>query len=246
MYQRGLPRPVVLDLNALIERASGITDPIESLIARETAAIIAHDARKFPVPDAKIEGKAPKLGRLDDRFLNAARAAIAAEVSSSEKQKEQSQYQEKFDETWSSTTGKSLPGLEEYEDEEEQDVFKEEQRMIGAFDSVTESLTTIVERNNSLEKSLDKLCRGYQIRAKTLRSKVLEASAALPKVQDDLDAFRTLQISEESAISQRLEKLRDEVSFVMRREREAQELYKIRKYELDELVAGTATVNGWH
>jgi pre-mRNA-splicing factor CDC5/CEF1 len=33
---------------------------------------------------------------------------------------------------------------------------------------------------------------------------------------------------------------------MMRREREAQELYKSRKDELDELVAGTATINGWH
>lgn len=244
VYQRGLPRPVVLDLDALMQRASHVTDPVEGLIAREAAVLIANDSRKHPLPGAKIEGKAPKLGRLDDGFIEAARAAIAAEIASNEAQ--QQEWQEKFDDVWSSTRAKALPGLDNYGDEEEQDPFQEEQRMIGAFDNVQASLLATAEKGNKLEKKLALHYGGYQNRAKMLRSKILEASAALPKAQDDLDSFRTLQISEEGAVSQRLERLREEVSFVMRREREAQELYRGRKEELDELVAGTATVNGWH
>lgn len=248
VFQRGLPRPAVLDLDALMERASHVTDPIGSLISREAAVLIAHDSRKFPVPGAKIEGKAPKLGRLDDGLLEAARAAIAAELASSEaQQQEQEEWQEKFDDTWSSSHSRGLPGLENEEEEgDEKDLFQEEQRMIGAFDNVQASLLATAERGNKLEKKLALHYGGYQNRAKMLRSKILEASAALPKAQDDLDSFRTLQISEEAALSRRLEKLRDDVSFVMRREREAQEVYKSRKDELDELVAGSATVNGWH
>lgn len=245
-YQRGLPRPAVIDLSALMERASHVADPIEALIAREAALIIAHDSRRYPVPGAKVEGKAPKLGRVDDRFLDAARTAIAAEVASAEAQQQQENWQEQFDGVWTDTRAKTLPGLGNYLDDEEEDAFKEEQRMIGAFDNVQESLLATAERGNKLEKKLSLHYGGYQNRAKTLRSKILEASSALPKVQDDLDAFRTLQISESAAVSSRLEKLREEVSFVMRREREAQELYKSRKDELDELVAGTARVNGWH
>ncbi|KAJ5179884.1 Pre-mRNA-splicing factor cef1 [Penicillium capsulatum] len=247
VYRRGLPRPVVLDLDALVQRASHITDPIEGLIARETAALIAHDSRKHPVPGAKVEGKAPKLGCLDDRFLEAARAAVATEAAATQQQ--QDEWHESFDGVWSSTRAKALPGLDNYGDEEEEednDAFEEEQRMIGAFDSVQAGLLATAERGNKLEKKLALHYGGYQNRAKTLRSKIIEASAALPKAQDDLDAFRTLQISEESAVSRRLEKLREDVSFVMRREREAQELYKSRKDELNELVAGTAKVNGWH
>ncbi|OQD67399.1 hypothetical protein PENDEC_c037G02565 [Penicillium decumbens] len=245
-YQRGLPRPAVLDLDALIARAARVTDPIEGLIAREAAVLIAHDSRKHPVLGAKIEGKGPKLGHLDDGFMDAARAAIAAEIASTEARQQQEEFQEKFDDIWSSTRAKTLPGLDNYADEEEQDDFQEEQRMIGVFDNVQASLLVTAEKGNKLEKKLALHYGGYQNRAKTLRSKILEASTALPKVQDDLDCFRTLQISEEAAISRRLEKLREDVSFIMRREREAQELYKSRKDELDELVAGTATVNGWH
>ncbi|KAJ5783541.1 uncharacterized protein N7518_009218 [Penicillium psychrosexuale] len=243
VYQRGLPRPAVLDINALLQRASQVTGTIEGLIANEAAILIAHDSRKFPVPDAQIQGQAPKLSQLDDRFLDAARASIAAEIASTEGQL--SEWQEKFDDGWSSARAKSLPGLENYEDDE-QDPFQEEQRMIAAFDTVQTSLFDTAERGNKLEKKLSLHYGGYQKRAKTLRSKILEAGAALPAAINELDAFRTLQISEESAVVRRLERLREAVSFVMRREREAQDLYKSRKDELDELLAGTGTVNGWH
>jgi pre-mRNA-splicing factor CDC5/CEF1 len=243
VYQRGLPRPAVLDLNALMKRASSAGDGIEGLIANEAAILIAHDSRKFPLPNAKVQGKAPKLSQLDDRFMAAARASIAAEIASTQAQ--QSEWQEKFDDSWSTVHANSLPGLENYEDEEDDD-FKEEQKMIGLFDNVEKTLIDTADRGNKLEKKLSLHYGGYQNRAKTLRSKIIEASVALPKAINDLDSFRTLQISEESAISRRLEKLRSDVSFVMRREREAQDLYKTRKDELDELVAGTAAVNGWH
>ncbi|KAJ5138947.1 uncharacterized protein N7515_003795 [Penicillium bovifimosum] len=244
VYQRGLPRPATLDLDALLERASHVTDTIEGLIAKEAALLIANDSRKFPISGAQVQGKAPKLTPLHDRYMDAARASIAAEVASSQAQ--QSEWQEKFDEGWSSARAKSLPGLENYEDDE-QDPFQEEQRMIGAFDTVQTSLFATADRGNKLEKKLSLHYGGYQNRAKTLRSKILEAGAALPSVVNELDAFRTLQISEEAALPRRLEKLREAVSFVLRREREAQDLYKSRKDELDELVAGTAgTVNGWH
>jgi pre-mRNA-splicing factor CDC5/CEF1 len=94
-----------------------------------------------------------------------------------------------------------------------------------------------------LEKKLALHLGGYQNRAKTLRQKIAEASEALEKATHSLDSFRTLQISEEAAISRRLEGLRAEVGFVSKRERETQDLYRLRKQELDSLSVGT---NGYH
>ncbi|KAL2002940.1 hypothetical protein VTN02DRAFT_5473 [Thermoascus thermophilus] len=243
VYQRSLPRPNVLDIDAMMERASQVTDPIGSLIAKETALLIANDARKFPVPGGKVEGKAPRLEKLDDSLLEAAREAIKAEVASSELQP---QWEAEFDASWSSSHTNALPGLSNYTDEEE-DAYQQEQRMMNAFDSVQATLLATAEQGNKLEKKLALHYGGYQNRAKTLRAKIAEASAALEKAKMELDSFRTLQISEESAISRRLEKLRDEVTYVTRREREAQDVYKARKDELDELVGGFGTtVNGWH
>ena len=243
VYQRGLPRPSVIDIDALLQRASQVTDKIGGMIAKESALLIAHDARKFPVPGAKVEGKAKKVERLDDELLKGARAAIAAEVSA----KQEEEWQERFDTCWSSTHNNSLPGLSNYTDDEEEDEFRQEQRMINSFDNVQASLLATAERGNKLEKKLALHYGGYQNRSKMLRTKIVEASAALEKSKDELNSFRSLQISEESALPRRLEKLRDDVTFVMRREREAQEVYRVRQDELDELVTGVGgMVNGWH
>lgn len=243
VYQQSLPRPSILDIDALMERAAHVSDPVAGLIAKEAALLIANDARKFPLPGSKVEGKPRKLAQLDDGLLDAARAAISAEVASSGQQQE---WQNTFDDRWSSTHTGSLPGLSNYADEEE-DEFQQEQRMVDAFDNVQDSLIATAERGNKLEKKLALHYGGYQNRAKVLRNKIVEAHTALEQSRSDLDAFRTLQISEESAVSRRLEKLRDDVAFVMRREREAQEGYRTRKDELDDLIAGTGgMVNGWH
>ncbi len=97
------------------------------------------------------------------------------------------------------------------------------------------------EKGNKIEKKLALHLGGYQQRAKTLRQKIVEAAAALDEAKLSLDTFKTLQISEEAALPRRLESLRTEVEFVARREREAQELYRARKDELDGL-----TMNGYH
>lgn len=243
VYQRALPRPVVLDTDALMERASHVTDPIAGSIAREAALLIANDANKFPVPGAKIEGKPRKLDRFDDLWLEEARSAIAAEVSSSKLE----EWTNEFDAQILSSRDSTLPGMSNYVDEDDEDVYQQEQRMIGVFDNVQASLLATAEQGNKLEKKLALHYGGYQNRAKMLRTKVTEAHTALERSKDELDAFRTLQISEEAALSSRLEKLREDAAFVMRREREAQEQYRSRKEELDELVAGTGgMINGWH
>src|SRR5271167_423066 len=102
---------------------------------------------------------------------------------------------------------------------------------------VQESIVTAAEKGNKLEKKLALHLGGYQKRAKMLRQKISDAADALEKATNSLDSFRTLQIAEEAAISSRLDGLREEVGFISRREREAQELYRQRRDELDGLNA---------
>lgn len=240
VYQLGLPRPSMVDLDALMEKAINATDPLLGLITREMATLIAHDARKFHLPGGKVEGRAPKLASFSDAQLAEARAAIATEVASLPSQQD---WQDGFTTSWSSLHESSgLPGLSLYADDD--DYEKQEQQMMTAFENVQASLLATAEQGNKLEKKISLHNGGYQARAKTLRTKIVEASEALEKARFELDAFRTLQLGEESGIGKRLEGLRDEVTFVTRREREAQELYKSRMEELESLESGA--VNGWH
>lgn len=100
-----------------------------------------------------------------------------------------------------------------------------------------------VEKCAKLEKKLTLHLGGYQQRAKTLRSKMGEAYDAFEKAKFALSAFKTLQIAEEIGAKSRLDALREEVGYVTRREREAQEAYRQTKEELDALAEG---VNGYH
>jgi pre-mRNA-splicing factor CDC5/CEF1 len=102
----------------------------------------------------------------------------------------------------------------------------------------------LAEDGSKVEKKLALHLGGYQKRQQMLRDKMAEAAAALETANNALGAFKTLAISEEVAITRRLEALREEVSYVSRREREAQEAYRNTKEELNALMSdGT---NGIH
>ena len=100
------------------------------------------------------------------------------------------------------------------------------------------------EQGAKLEKKLSLHLGGYQKRQKMLRDKIGDASDALEKARVALSGFKTLAISEDVAIERRLDALREEVGFITRREREAQEEYRKAKEELDTLMA--ESVNGVH
>ena len=95
-----------------------------------------------------------------------------------------------------------------------------------------------------MEKKLGLHLGGYQKRQKMLKDKMGDAADALDKARVALSGFQTLAISEDVAVNRRLDALREEVGYVSRREREAQEEYRKAREELNALMAdGT---NGYH
>lgn len=80
VMQRGLPRPVVVDLKDLMKRAKAIDDPAAALIAAETAALMAHDAINFPLSGSQVKGKPSPLAQIDDGSLADARLRIISET----------------------------------------------------------------------------------------------------------------------------------------------------------------------
>jgi pre-mRNA-splicing factor CDC5/CEF1 len=252
VMQRGLPRPGALDIDAYLEENA------HDIVMREAALLLAHDAVRYPVPGSKVRGDVllHPLLQLDDEALANARLMIALEVPDNLAEKSS----ETFKAAWADAHKSSLlPGLAAYEDDDEID---EHQMLVEAFDvskiktarphvykqltchqNIQDSIVTAAEKGTKLEKKLALHLGGYQQRGKMLRQKIAEAHEALEKATYSLDSFRTLQISEEAAIQRRLEGLREEVGFVSKREREAQDLYRTRMEELNSLSNGT---NGYH
>ncbi|PON22423.1 pre-mRNA-splicing factor cef-1 [Trichoderma gamsii] len=235
VMQRGLPRPVVVDLKDLMKRAKAIDDPAAALIAAETAALMAHDAINFPLSGSQVKGKPSPLAQIDDGSLADARLRIISETKPLPSFED---IQAAFE---SRANGDSLLlGLGCYnDDEDEQDA-----AMRAAFDAVQDSIMTSAEEDAKLEKKLTLHLGGYQKRQKMLKDKVSDAADALDKAKVALSGFKTLAINEDTAINRRLASLRDEVNFISRREREAQEEYQKAKEELEALRAGN--INGYH
>ncbi|KAF7561770.1 hypothetical protein G7046_g2372 [Stylonectria norvegica] len=234
VMQRSLPRPTVVDLPSLLKRATELTDSAEALIAREAANLMAYDAMKYPLPGADVKGALHPPNPIDDDSLAEARLLILSETKPLPSFEE---IQEMFESRASSSL---LLGLGCYNDDEEEQAVA----MAAAFDVVQESIMASAEQGAKLEKKLSLHLGGYQKRQKMLRDKIGGAAEALEKARVALSGFQSLAISEDVAIDRRLAALREEVGFVSRRERQAQEEYRNAKAELDALmVEGT---NGVH
>ncbi|KAF3158145.1 Pre-mRNA-splicing factor cef1 [Orbilia oligospora] len=234
VVQRGLPRPTVLDIDALYEAFSTSGTSPEDLIQNEMSLLIASDALKFPVQGGKVTGVPKPLSEVEDEHVKKARLEILVELPADVLKTMNKTYENGWENAyWSG----GLPGLDGYGDDEELD---KKNVMKTIFDAVQSNLIKNAEAGNKLEKKLGLTLGGYQKRQQILAQKITEAYSAVLDAKNKLDSFKTLAISEEDAIPRRLDTLRSEVEFVQKREMEAQMMYKTRREELE----GLASVNG--
>ena len=235
--QRFLPRPSLVDIDAMLKRALDLSDPVEREVETEMALLIANDVQKFG--SGQVTGTLQPVEKMSDDALRSAKMEMALELAMTS-DKDKKAFHAEFGSAWTNLHGSAiLPGIAGYEEDE----IDEHQLLVEAFDNAQEKIIESAESANKIEKKLNTHHAGYIKRAALLRTKIGDAFGALEKAKVDLDSARTMQYSEQSAIGRRLESLRDEVSFLSRREREAQELYRSRKDELDSLQE---PVNGVH
>lgn len=227
VVQRGLPRPKTVNIDALLRQADAETTVEAALISKEMAMLVAVDAQRFPVADGKVTGNLPgPLDKLDDHLLERARLEILLEVPEEAAKASGSD----FEAVWNHLHGgRLIPGLglDGYDEDEEKEAHEQ------TLNNISESLTKIATQTNKIEKKLSLLLGGYMNRERTLISKILEAFEATVQTRIELEGFKTLQAAETQAIPRRLEKLRLETEYVERREREAQEGYRMLNEELN-------------
>ncbi|THW98523.1 hypothetical protein D6D17_06710 [Aureobasidium pullulans] len=246
VVQRGLPRPSVVDIDAMLKNAAEDSDSIKSSINQEMAQLIANDALKFG--KAKVRGAHKPTQAFSDDQVQRARLEVALEMGKDERGR--ALLVDGFGAAWEKAHERGmLPGLAGYAEDE----IDEHQLMTEAFDvsalkrrrlhkaNLSQNIQTRIissaEKGNTLEQKLAKLHGGYVIRSKTLRQKISEAADFLAKTSIDVDVKRIAAAAEEAGLNDRLEKIRDEVNVVARREREAQGIFRERKEELNSLVA---------
>jgi pre-mRNA-splicing factor CDC5/CEF1 len=114
VMQKDLPRPDFVDIETLVREASAVADPIEALIAKEAALLIANDAVRYPTPDSKVKGNPAHLQLIDDTSLAEARLKILMDVKNKPKSEEVQAVWER------ENSNALLLGLGCYEDDEEE------------------------------------------------------------------------------------------------------------------------------
>ncbi|WPH04668.1 Pre-mRNA-splicing factor cef1 [Acrodontium crateriforme] len=229
VVQKGLPRPKVIDIEAMLHNAREIKDPIERSVAEEMAHVIANDAMKFG--GAQINGKPAPLESFADEALQKAQMEILLEMN---QDADRAHFTTAFENEWihARESTSLLPGLSTYTDSETPEA---ENPFTKPLNTLQETLLTTAEKSSTLEKKLSKLHGGYLARQKTLRAKIIEAAQFLDTVTLESHVARLALVTEEGALKARLERAREEVAFVARREREAQDLYRVRKEEVEAL-----------
>ena len=239
VMQRNLPRPSNVDSVTLLKSASEVSDPLDALIAKETALLIANDAHKYP-QGGKVEEPPPKLEMFDDDALKQAALEILIELPPDHRSQRETETQSAF-----AVRPSALPGLTDYSSDSDNGTPHDQQQLLTlALEKVQVQITADAERGNKLEKKLALHYGGYQQRAKTLRAKTIEAAEALDSEIRQLGVFRDMQVAEEAGVRSRLEQIGEEVAFVKRREGEVQGEYRARMEELGDLRDRRPAVNG--
>ncbi|KAK4543526.1 Pre-mRNA-splicing factor cef1 [Oleoguttula mirabilis] len=228
--QKGLPRPTVVNVDALLQNARDMTDPIERQIAEEMAQLMANDALKFG--GARVNGSlAQPIEAFELEALQKAQMEVVLEMG---QDADRAHFGAAFEREWENAhAGTILPGLAGYAEDE---LLDEEQGLVQAFDHVQDALTVSAERSAALEKRLGKVQGGYGARQRVLRARIGEAAGVLERTTLDGEVARCALVAEEAGMGARLEGLRAEVTLVGRREREAQEVFRGRREELEGLA----------
>ncbi|ODQ56066.1 pre-mRNA splicing factor cef-1 [Saitoella complicata NRRL Y-17804] len=219
VLQRNLPRPLYVNLDALMSIAGESENDAERLVLQEMATLVAHDAAQYPAPGSNISGTAHVQTDLLDSLMDRARSEIAREHGI------HVDPQSSFHDAWHKlhSGSKHVPGSDIYCDVDgEHDV----NAVKVKFEKTMRNLSEDADRSHKLEKKLCILLGGYQARSRTLSAKLREAHEAIVQTAIDLGCFQTLWLAERDVIPRRVAVLEEEVNFLARRESEGQTRYR--------------------
>ena len=218
VFQRSLPRPKSFDYAASQKITSALTDPIQAMIASEAALLMAHDAYKHtPNKVARTSQPPAALPRLPDTLMDAARAALASETAANsfslaDHNALMTAYYADID------TANDLPNT--------LPSTAPASAYHAPFTSTSKAIHTLAAADAKTEGLLKKLHGGYMARQKVLKKSIGERYEEIEAKRTELACFQNLKLGEEAALGRRLEGLREEVGEVMKREREAQEVFR--------------------
>ena len=228
VLKKDLPRLAAFDVEAFNKQSQLSKNWAYRTILEETALLVAHDNYRYPIGRNKPQKPSRALERINDAAIAKARQLLAEETAKT--LPANLELEQSFAEI-------KRASLVPYGDREDEEAEHDVRTASAILDRLQLSVMDKVQSCNEQEKKLSLHFGGYQQRAKTLRQKLVDTADRLEKARSEFNSVLSLQIQEDAALAQRLNALRDEVVFLSRREREAQDTYRQRRTELEELRA---------
>lgn len=247
VVKKSLPRPVNVDFNALFNQLRAATDAEDELASAlmlvnfEVASLMKHDSIAHPLPGTSLPGGTPSdYDMPEDDFVSLAKSAVHAELAkdlslpgASDEQLRlaiNAQVEDDstaFTTTWAETKASLVfsPSTQSWVEPSSlspTDLSEAYRAMIG---SSRERLIAESTKASKAAKKLTKQLGGYQAINAKAKQNIIEAMEEIQTTQRELESYMMLKGMEEAAAPGRLEKKREEVAILERRERDLQARY---------------------
>lgn len=242
--QKGLPRPVNVDVSNMLERLNIADDGLDAaakLVHEELVQILQHDAISYPLPGTALPGGTKSAYLIpDDEVVASAKSAIQSELASALGYPDANEGQlkegiaalsqsEEVDETlsWSHIQQQVAwdPATNSWVDP---DTLSPEDRIAGfaaLLDRSRDTMASEAQKAGKSEKKLNVTLGGYQVRYKALTKRIIDAFEELSRTKLEYESFIHLRANENATGPLRVSSLKEEVEKLESRERNLQGRY---------------------
>jgi pre-mRNA-splicing factor CDC5/CEF1 len=247
VVKQSLPRPVNVDFNALFDQLRAATDAEDELASAlmlvnfEVASLMKHDSIAHPLPGTALPGGTPSdYDMPEDDFVALARSAVHAELAkdlslpgASEEQVRlaiNAQVQDDssaFTTTWAEEKATLVfsPSSQSWVEPSSLSPKALTAAYRAMIDSSRERLVAESTKASKAAKKLTKQLGGYQAINTKAKQNIIDTMEEIQNTNRELESYMMLKTMEEAAAPGRLEKKREEVAVLERRERDLQARY---------------------
>ncbi|KAG6861896.1 hypothetical protein C0995_010602 [Termitomyces sp. Mi166 len=243
----GLPRPAVVDVDALFQRLNVAEDrdsdhgKAQQLINAELAQLLLHDAITYPLPGTNLPGRTVSTyEQPPDNDVEAARAAIHFELSlavgfpnaNPEQLRDGLLALAKAEAVEGNISWGAIRQHLVYDtsskawvDPADLSLIERAEGYLAVLDDARNNMTKDASKAAKIEKKLGVQLGGYLARSQALSKRITDASDKLHTTHVDYNSFLRLRINESAVGPRRLDALKVEVEKLTKREKLLQERY---------------------
>lgn len=247
VVKKSLPRPVNVDFDTLFGQLNAATKEEDALASAlmminfEVASLMQHDSIAHPLPGTSLPGGTPSNYDMpDDEFVALAKSALHAELArdlslpgATDEQLRlaiNAQVEEElsaFTTTWAEEKAQLVfsPDSKKWVEPSSLSPKALAQAYRAMIESSRERLVAESTKAAKAAKKLTKQLGGYQVINTKAKQNILETMEEIQKTQRELESYTMLKAMEEAAAPARLEKKREEVAILERKERDLQARY---------------------